>query len=98
MEIRVLGSILCLMAAVPFTAFADEPQPPSPSKPDGVIGGYEYVDLGLPSGTLWATYNVGATSIRKGTVLCMGRSGASRGFLVGKLQVLHRLSYRPGNR
>lgn len=29
---------------------------------DGVIGGHEYVDLGLPSGTLWATYNVGATS------------------------------------
>ncbi len=28
----------------------------------GIIGGYEYVDLGLPSGTLWATYNVGATS------------------------------------
>lgn len=24
--------------------------------------GYEYVDLGLPSGTLWATCNVGATS------------------------------------
>ena len=23
---------------------------------------YEYVDLGLPSGTLWATCNVGATS------------------------------------
>ena len=23
---------------------------------------YEYVNLGLPSGTLWATYNVGATS------------------------------------
>lgn len=29
---------------------------------DGVIGGHEYVDLGLPSGTLWATYNVVATS------------------------------------
>lgn len=28
--------------------------PPAPS--------YEYVDLGLPSGTLWAKYNVGATS------------------------------------
>ena len=26
------------------------------------IDGYEYVDLGLPSGLLWATYNVGATS------------------------------------
>ena len=23
--------------------------------------GYEYVDLGLPSGTMWATYNVGAS-------------------------------------
>ena len=26
------------------------------------INGYEYVDLGLPSGTLWAACNVGATS------------------------------------
>lgn len=26
----------------------------------GFINGYEYVDLGLPSGTLWATCNVGA--------------------------------------
>ena len=25
-------------------------------------GGHEYVDLGLPSGTLWAKWNVGATS------------------------------------
>lgn len=28
----------------------------------GNKGGYDYVDLGLPSGTLWATSNVGATS------------------------------------
>lgn len=27
----------------------------------GQIDGYDYVDLGLPSGTMWATYNVGAT-------------------------------------
>ena len=27
----------------------------------GKIGNYTYVDLGLPSGLLWATYNVGAT-------------------------------------
>ncbi len=27
------------------------------------IDGHEYVDLGLPSGTLWATMNVGATSV-----------------------------------
>ena len=28
----------------------------------GVIAGHEYVDLGLPSGTLWATCNIGASS------------------------------------
>ncbi|MCQ2199767.1 MAG: T9SS type A sorting domain-containing protein [Paludibacteraceae bacterium] len=27
----------------------------------GQIAGHDYVDLGLPDGTLWATYNVGAT-------------------------------------
>ena len=27
----------------------------------GQIAGYDYIDLGLPSGILWATYNVGAT-------------------------------------
>lgn len=26
------------------------------------VGGHEYVDLGLPSGTLWATMNIGASS------------------------------------
>ena len=29
----------------------------------GTLNGHEYVDLGLPSGTLWATCNVGADSI-----------------------------------
>ena len=27
----------------------------------GTANGHEYVDLGLPSGTLWATYNIGAS-------------------------------------
>ena len=31
--------------------------------PDSVANCYEYVDLGLPSGNLWATMNIGATSI-----------------------------------
>lgn len=30
-----------------------------PPKPKA--NGYDYVDLGLPSGTLWATMNVGAS-------------------------------------
>jgi len=51
-----------LMCGLAINCLADTPQPPVPSEPDGVIGGHEYVDLGLPSGTLWATYNVGATS------------------------------------
>lgn len=51
------------MCCLAINCFADnKPQPPTPSEPDGVIGGHEYVDLGLPSGTLWATCNVGATS------------------------------------
>lgn len=54
--------ITLLICGLAINCFADEPEPLAPSEPDGIIGGYEYVDLGLPSGTLWATYNVGATS------------------------------------
>ena len=32
------------------------------AKGDGTFYGHNYVDLGLPSGTLWATCNVGATT------------------------------------
>ncbi len=32
---------------------------------DGTMRGYKYVDLGLPSGLLWATYNIGASSPTK---------------------------------
>ena len=42
-------------------SFTTEPTPPS-SLPSGYFDGYGYVDLGLPSGTLWATCNVGATT------------------------------------
>lgn len=34
--------------------------PFSCSEPTGSLGGHGYVDLGLPSGTLWATCNIGA--------------------------------------
>lgn len=32
----------------------------------GTVGGRNYVDLGLPSGTLWAPYNVGASAPTEG--------------------------------
>ena len=35
----------------------------NPTLPPPIIDGHEYVDLGLPSGTKWATMNVGATSV-----------------------------------
>ena len=34
---------------------------PSKAKNQNMLNGHEYVDLGLPSGTLWATCNLGAT-------------------------------------
>ena len=38
-------------------------KPVQPSKPTaGYLNGHEWVDLGLPSGTKWATMNVGASS------------------------------------
>lgn len=60
---------ITLLMCLTINSFADEIQPPSPSEPDGIIGGHEYVDLGLPSGTLWATYNVGATTPYEGGFL-----------------------------
>lgn len=47
----------------------NKPQKSSPkviiSEPDGFVNGYGYVDLGLPSGTKWATCNIGASSYQE---------------------------------
>ena len=46
----------------------------------GNIGGHDYVDLGLPSGTLWATCNVGTDPVDGFTVVdrvCYYRSQRS---------------------
>lgn len=50
------------MCCIAIDCVATQAQESEKSEADGVIGGHEYVNLGLPSGTLWATYNVGATS------------------------------------
>ena len=42
---------------------------------DNEIDNYEYVDLGLPSGTLWATCNVGASKPEEyGNYFAWGRN------------------------
>ena len=62
---------LMLMTAVVFAAGCTKPDDPNNGNNGGNNGnngnnggstynGHEYVDLGLPSGTLWATCNVGA--------------------------------------
>ena len=47
------------------TTFVSETKSYTTDKPideSGTVNGHAYVDLGLPSGTLWATMNVGASS------------------------------------
>lgn len=48
---------------------------------DGEVGGHEYVDLGLPSKTLWATCNVGSTSpYEGGDIFAWGETTPKRSF------------------
>ena len=50
--------------SIAFSTITDSPdQPDDPIKPVDPINGYEYVDLGLPSGTKWASRNIGATAV-----------------------------------
>ena len=49
--------------SIAFSTITDSPDlPDDPIKPVDPTNGHEYVDLGLPSGTKWATCNVGADS------------------------------------
>ncbi len=48
--------------SIPGNLTGTRPLPP-PTTVNGTVDNYNYVDLGLTSGTLWATYNVGAESV-----------------------------------
>ena len=50
-----LYSIGLAIALLTLSSFTDDP-----GNAKNKINGHEYVDLGLPSGTKWATCNVGA--------------------------------------
>ena len=49
--------------SIAFSTITDGPDQPDPIKPVDPTNGYEYVDLGLPSGTKWASRNIGATAV-----------------------------------
>ena len=68
---RALKTLVAIMLTLVFVASCTKPDDPNNggdnSGPNdsivddnGSINGHDYVDLGLPSGTLWATCNVGA--------------------------------------
>ena len=58
--VLLVTTAFCIAGFTPinFTEHNGYPQ----GKGNGSLNGHEYVDLGLPSGTLWATCNVGAKS------------------------------------
>ena len=49
-------------ATQPIKRSGTNPAPSATQPITGTLNGHDYVDLGLPSGTLWATCNVGATT------------------------------------
>ena len=54
---KAIAAIMLMMIAVSCN------KPDEPTDNSGTLNGHDYVDLGLPSGTLWATCNVGADSV-----------------------------------
>ena len=57
---RTLKATAALMLMMVFAVGCTKPD--EPNNVSGNYNGHDYVDLGLPSGTLWATCNIGATT------------------------------------
>lgn len=57
-----MAAVMLMIVAIHFIGCQPENDPNNGGGNDSVYNGHEYVDLGLPSGTLWATCNVGATT------------------------------------
>ena len=60
--LRVIASIMLLMFIGVGCDKPDEPNNGENNESNDTLVEYAYVDLGLPSGTLWATCNVGANA------------------------------------
>ena len=61
----IWATSLCMALGVGIVSCGDDNEEIEPSSEKEIAektNGHEYVDLGLPSGTLWATRNVGASS------------------------------------
>lgn len=58
---KVVVALLLMTAVVWAVGFTKNNESPCLNEINGSYNGHEYVDLGLPSGTLWATCNIGAS-------------------------------------
>ena len=64
------------------------------SAPDGKVAGHEYVDLGLPSGTLWATANLGSESPNDpGACFSWGETESREKFLYDNYQFFEKVEF-----
>ncbi|MBQ8957850.1 MAG: hypothetical protein IJ057_05045 [Bacteroidales bacterium] len=61
---KIVKALAVIVLMVVFAVGCTKPDEPNGSENNltvsGNINGHDYVDLGLPSGTLWATCNIGA--------------------------------------
>lgn len=58
--------MLTVILMMVFAAGCNKPDGPNHGNDQGnELNGHEYVDLGLPSGTLWATCNIGAETVEE---------------------------------
>lgn len=61
-----LKNMLAVILMMVFAAGCNKPDGPNHGNDQGnELNGHEYVDLGLPSGTLWATCNIGADTVEE---------------------------------
>lgn len=71
----------------PWVSYTVENQVVNYNKIVDPTNGYEYVDLGLPSGTLWATKNIGAnTASDKGTLFAWGEISTKSNFALNNYE------------
>ena len=80
----VLKTMTAMVLTAVFAVGCSKPDYPYNGEGSGVYNGHEYVDLGLPSGTLWATCNVGAKAPRDyGDYFAWGETSAKTNYDLG---------------
>ena len=87
-----------LICSLSFTCLAAHSQESVQGEVDGVIGGHGYVNLGLPSGTLWATCNVGATTpYERGNYFAWGEVEPREDFTWQSYKFFEGVEFDPNN-